>query len=591
MHLAQAPGDMGLRLAALYPLRRAGLSNVFQGQSYRYWHVTTGDELKAFKRLVGLCVTEKLNSLIEFKFELHNVYLAAAWDEAREIFSRMALLGLLPPAEMHALRGQFWFLSVFGRQIEYEMSESDLLCDWVYSLPEAFKRDTEFSRLARPELLQEGSPQHQVLVAWCTNPRPPEPIPGPEPPRLAEDGLLFDPSDRDEPAQRHELSAEGGRELPLTLHHKYRDFKPVTFGLTGALKDRLVWAVDDLRLAEKSAGHLGARYRPLVARAEFALGNFIEAGAAFDKAFEGRFAFGKSETTREDYAWEILFSSAWSYRLAGNYEQAVATLRKGLDSKSPHVGLRWWVAKWYSECGKYAEAAEELRRESEDLIRPPDSWLLSSILALAAVAEGEEDRAKSFGDRLRRDSPEIHRLLHSIVAEQWPRFEKLQADCRTAWLYAVWQTYLELPIQGGELHNFRAAIYQYGWILERELRSRIFERFRERVLKDQSLNTKSIQEHHRWPKDDLLCYLQKKQYTLTLGKMIKIIEDASSLRNETEGALVRWLQKRFPNLNASIPSMKKLNSEWRRVKHETPAYQRSDVVNNSSLCKEALAWL
>lgn len=120
------------------------------------------------------------------------MYLAANWNEAEELFRRVALLGLLDPSELHALRGQFWFLSVFGRQIQHEMSEEGLSCDWVYSLPDRSHRSPAFDHFARPELLEKGSPPHWVLVAWCTNPRSPEPIPGPEPPRINEDGLLID---------------------------------------------------------------------------------------------------------------------------------------------------------------------------------------------------------------------------------------------------------------------------------------------------------------------------------------------------------------------------------------------------------------
>jgi hypothetical protein len=148
--------------------------------------------MSEFRQLSGFCIPEKLTVIAEIRFELHNMYLAANWNEAEELFRRVALLGLLDPSELHALRGQFWFLSVFGRQIQHEMSEEGLSCDWVYSLPDRSHRSPAFDHFARPELLEKGSPPHWVLVAWCTNPRSPEPIPGPEPPRINEDGLLID---------------------------------------------------------------------------------------------------------------------------------------------------------------------------------------------------------------------------------------------------------------------------------------------------------------------------------------------------------------------------------------------------------------
>lgn len=591
LHLAQSPGDISLRLAALYPLRQAALSNVFQERIHFGRHVPN-EELQAYKHLVALCVPEKLGSLRELKFELHNMYLAGNWDKAGELFSRLALLGLLEPAQMHAMRGQFWFLSVFGRRIKNEMDkESDLDCDWVYTLPESASRGPDFELSTRPEILEEGSSQHWVLVAWCTNPRSPARYPALDLPQLAEDGLLIDPLYLEEPPQTAEWTKEKVREVRQRWQDLYRDFEPITFSAPGVLRERLIRAIDDLRQAEKLAKNLGARYHPLVGRAEFALGNFNEAGAAFERALEDRFAFVDSEGTPEDYQWETQFSAAWAHRLAGDCERAVEVMKRGGGSQTALPGAGWWIAKWYSESGKYDEAAQELKRESETFLSLPDSWLLSSVLALAAVAKDEEGRAERFVERLRRDSPDIIHLLESILAEQWPRFEKLQPASRHAWLHALCETYVEPAIPGGAVQNYRDAVHGYGWILESELRMRIFNPFRERVIKDPDLKARSIKEQEKWPKDSLLVFIHAKQDGLTLGQMIKVLKATQDPRNDTEKALLRWLNERFPALRASISFMTKLNLEWRLAKHENPLYQRRNVLDISSLCKKALDWL
>jgi hypothetical protein len=82
--LAPSPGDLGLRLAALYPLRRAALSNLWERADHSSFWATkeavqmfkpTNEEIHIFKYLDALCVPEKLSSLNDLKFELHNAYL------------------------------------------------------------------------------------------------------------------------------------------------------------------------------------------------------------------------------------------------------------------------------------------------------------------------------------------------------------------------------------------------------------------------------------------------------------------------------------------------------------------------------------
>jgi len=175
-HLAASPCDSVLRFAALSPL----------------WIRMHGPEdekaAKAFKYVAGLCVTEKLTNLVDLKCELNYMYWAANWDKAKELFQRIALLDLLKLQELFALRGHFWFLSVFGRQIRRELEgEVD---GWIYEWPPtrpsgavsppadpigAVGSDRDDCFL-RPELLARGSYAHLILLAWCTNPRPPRPL-------------------------------------------------------------------------------------------------------------------------------------------------------------------------------------------------------------------------------------------------------------------------------------------------------------------------------------------------------------------------------------------------------------------------------
>ncbi len=588
-----SPGDLGLRLAAMYPLRWAAVSNLYQaGRCLAPMLTEKESETLAFKRLAALSVPEKLTSLREFKFELHNAYLAADWNKSEELLSRLALLGLLRPAEMHALRGKFWFLSVFGRQIEFEMRMDEFSGAWVYSLPGHGLRHPELGYFARPEFPERASAPHWVLAAWCVDPRSPEPWPGRELPQIAEDGLLIDRVDL-YGDKREADPVNVLREIRASWSRLYRDFQPVSFHpLAQRRRERLILAADDLRRAAPLAEDVAVTLLPMLARAEFALGNFSDAGAAFERVVKDGVVFKDEDGREESYSWEIQFSAAWSYHQAGDHQRAIDTMAKAAGSRGTLPGTGWWIAKWYSECGRYEEAARHLRAESENEWVPAESWLLSPVLALAAMAKDVEGRAEKFAAAFERKNPQVLRVIKGLISAQWPRFEKLSPQSQDRWVYAVYLTYEDPVIPLAEPQNLRNAVREYGWVLEHELMSKIFDPFRKkRVLPDIDLQKKSRDEYSQEPADSLLAYIHRPPNEITAGEMIRAITQSSAPRNDTQDALRRWLNKRYPEAYDCVPAMKEMNFARNRATHESPVYNRSDVVEMAATCKRALNWV
>jgi tetratricopeptide (TPR) repeat protein len=586
--LALSPGDLGLRLAALYPLRRAAVSIVGELRTFgSYW--ATDEESQVFKHLVALCVPERLTGLDEIKFELYNAYLAANWEKAEELFLRLAVLGFLPPSEMFFLRGQFWFLSVFGRQIEFEMSDpdSDLNCEWTFSLPSNWRR-IGFDQFPRPELLKKGSPAHWVLMAWSANPKMVERYANAASrlPQIGDDGLLLEMGE-----QHHQATPEEQR---LLVHQMFRDFKPIEFPtFSDGLKARLTKGVADLCKGGEHDRSLGVNYRPLLARAEFALGNFPDAAKLFKRALEDKVTFEESEDGTTEYQWQLMFSAAWSFRQAGDYQQAVDTLLSAL----PWPGAGWWVAKFYSECGKYEAAAEFLKLESETALPPPESWLLSSTLALGEIAKEQEGvRAEKFVRELERKSPEFLRVLHGFTQQYWPQFCKLERESQQCWIYAECLIHKEPLTPEFLVRDLRSAVKEFGWVLENELRTKIFKPFREqRVHSDRQLLEKSRQRYDCDPNDPFLAFIVSdrdvERVGFTLGQMIKVLEGSVDASNATEDALQRWLKKRFERIHQCIPHMWEVNSKRREAIHHNPVYKQQDVLSIASLCRQALNWV
>ena len=349
--LAASPCDSVLRFAVLYPLL---LRNWMHRPEF-----ADEKDVKIFSYVAGLCVTEKLTNLADLKCELNYMYWAGNWDKAKELFQRIALLELLMPQEVFALRGHFWFLSVFGRQIRRELEgEVD---GWIYEWPPtrpsgavcppgdligAVGSDRDDCFL-RPELLARGSYAHLILLAWCTNPRPPRPV-FEDLPTLLEEAPCERDANRDLP-----LDPSWEQYIRRYEHEKYRSFDPIKPpNLTEDQKLRLSAAVDDLKQVVDIGGALAVPYRPLLARALFAMGRFKEAAGVFERMIDdlnAERASREKDFSRKikegiefdelchailgqspDYDWEIYFSAAWSHRLAGDSETAIATCSDSL---------------------------------------------------------------------------------------------------------------------------------------------------------------------------------------------------------------------------------------------------------------------
>jgi hypothetical protein len=68
--LASDPTDISRHLAALYPLREAAIHNPYMEEGSS----TNQDRFSAFRELAGIVVPERLATLSDLKFELHNQY-------------------------------------------------------------------------------------------------------------------------------------------------------------------------------------------------------------------------------------------------------------------------------------------------------------------------------------------------------------------------------------------------------------------------------------------------------------------------------------------------------------------------------------
>jgi tetratricopeptide (TPR) repeat protein len=583
----------------LYPFKRIALSNPFE----RTMRVSK-EGVEAFRYLAGLCLPERLTHLAEIKFELNNLYWAENWEKAEEVFRRVVILDLLETPALHALRGQFWFLSVFGKCIDYEQWTSDFVFDWIFSLPDftesAFEREhpgekypeewqcraMEFNHLTRPELLVVGSLRHWVLMAWCTNPRAPQPQYSPVLPQICSQAMGSEDLNLLVSGEKHESTLE---DLRRFVHERDRDFqslRPPT--LSTSQQSRLSMAAEDLRQAIKLDKTLGQAYRPLLARTLFCLGDFEEAARTLDEMIEGRVVLKEECTgTSEDYRWEIFFLAAWSRQLAGDTEGAIDTLERMAVDQTGRAGPKWWAAKWCSEKGEYEKAAEYLKMERENrLYSPPESWQLSTILTLGRLAS-EREEAATFSRKLEEKNPTLSRMMTGLIQEHWPAFAVLREDSRSRWLYAAAQAHADCLGPEFQAACFNSAIREYGWVLEHELRDRVFGEFRKAVLSDPHLRKTLERDFLKDTKDPFLRFVQQRP-EIGLGAMVNEIKHCGESKRETEQSFFRWLRGRFPRINEATTAMEHVSKARNLATHENATFSLECVLEVSNQCRKAL---
>ena len=249
-------------------------------------------------------------------------------------------------------------------------------------------------------MLEQGSVPHWILAAWCSNPRAPKAV------FVRTEFVDF--SQPELHFEKARLEFEGAK----FIHEVYRDFEPLPpFSLGDEHRTRLVEAKRSLEDACQMGPTVAKSYRTMLARTLYALGDLTEAAEQYRMARSEAFGFQDlSKGYIQDYFWELTFMRALCLRRSGKTHDAVSTLEDEPEGESPRIGFAWWAAKWLSEDGLFDQAAAHLTKESEGPLSVPESWHLSTPLALVKLSR-EEDRAEQFANELKRGNPELQEII------------------------------------------------------------------------------------------------------------------------------------------------------------------------------------
>ncbi|MGA2373806.1 MAG: hypothetical protein ABSG11_24390 [Candidatus Korobacteraceae bacterium] len=579
--LTEDPSDLTLRFGLLYPLRASAMKNPCPVDASK---INSDSRTNAFQHLAALCIPEQINDLRSLRFELHNSYLAGHWQLAQRLLRRMETLDLLPLGESLAVSGYLAFLGLFGRRIQYELlNDEGYDFSWNWSVPEAvWSSQNGYWAYTRPEFVKQGSPAHWIITGWCANPKAPQIIgypPGtldftrPELPVMNTDGQgLF--------------TVES---VVNVIHERYRSFDALpSFQLTEEQKIRALWARRRLQDAITAAPEFAQQYRPIWARVLYAVGEFGEAAEEYEAALHERFSFDNPEDSAvcEDYEWELKFMTALCYRRAGDFERASETLESEMSSGKTTWGASWWIAKWYSEDGHYDRAADLIVKESESPLALPESWQVSTILALAKLSH-VDDQIHQFVERLARTNPEMQAVIEGLSEQLWPNFALLSRQSQDYWLHAVAELHGSSLFPGAESISANTAIKDFAWIVEHELRTRIFDTFRAETSVGEA-HKSAIKDSREWGDNKFFNFVTSAHPQLTFGMMVTALEECQHSVIPTHIRFLHHVLAVSPRILDSLEELRNINQQRNPAVHTDRKFKKTDVFVFARVCVKAL---
>jgi hypothetical protein len=319
----------------------------------------------------------------------------------------------------------------------------------------------------------------------------------------------------------------------------------------------------------------------LLARCQFALSEFQKAAANYESL---KSANGEWEAVVFKGA---LRSAALSYSRGSEIHKAIATYYRLLERFPSEKGIYLRIAEMHTRTVPPDPAAccEALRKEME-LNPMADDWQLSTILMLGETAKQSEASEEKIKE-LYRSNPQFQRserLTKSLLKVYWPSFDCLNEIAKEEWVFG--ETLVQFTLAEPSQANLRAAVRNFAAAVEIELRSRIFERFREAHL----VMSSQLEASARQPLVKLNSYLDGRG-NLTLGDMCAILESCKRPQGRTLIEFEAWLRNAKIDLNKITLLLPNVNDLRNRVTHpstEAEIVSREHVTNMQKRCREIL---
>jgi tetratricopeptide (TPR) repeat protein len=244
---------------------------------------------------------------------------------------------------------------------------------------------------------------------------------------------------------------------------------------------------------------------------------------------------------------EALFRSAIEGFTRAKFFQEALEAARELHRKCPDIMGTWEsMARAYAGLGNYQEAYEALAEEFRHNHAYDDDWKATLMIELGSRARPVERIVAA----VLSARPGSTRLAEGVLAQHWPTFRSLSNDAKRAWTMGT------VLINDPEIRDrleqpWIPATVEYGKALEIELRSHVFEPFRERFRSTAS------EAPWRDDKSGLALFVAGAGGPMTLGAMLRIL-NWSENQHPVVKEFSLWVRKEFPRLNAT-PSLRAKN--------------------------------
>jgi tetratricopeptide (TPR) repeat protein len=251
---------------------------------------------------------------------------------------------------------------------------------------------------------------------------------------------------------------------------------------------------------------------------------------------EGVFAFLRIDSLFSN----LLSCLIKAHEIAGEFDDAITVTEAWIAKYPDELGTHERMARLYQKKGDFSAAYSWLRKEADRNPTFGEDSNISMILALGSIASPAkiDEALEALANRHR---PEQN-LVASVIENHWPTFAKLAKDSKERWVTGTWL--LATPTQ-----NVAPGIasHCFAWVVERELRSTIFEPFaafeRERRLEPHA----DVNEQTRV----LIAYLNGTS-PVTLGQMLYILGQVRKAQFPTYALFTQWLNAGLPSFLARI---------------------------------------
>ena len=387
--------------------------------------------------------------------------------------------------------------------------------------------------------------------------------------------------------------------------------------------DEIRDARNELEKALAKKADLHPIYHAMLARCQFALGQFGEAAREYElfnlsgqhvaalrldkvkdilvseRGFEGWFGLPEDEyvqfikahmdEVRADFKPQLYFSLSEASRRVGNIVKAIQYL-EDWSKEYPISHLPWTqLADVNAQEGEF-EAAYECLRKAAELNPDLEKQTATKIaLALGALPRSAGSLASALVERWLKDHPQVSALIDSFQAEMWPTYRRIAEPARKEWRVALlnmhYFPYVE-PDQKGVFLEKAAAGFSKA--LELELKANLFGLYKVEAKKDNRVMASAKGGEASEDAKSLCKFLLRPHSQLSLGEMKWTLERSIGSSLPILKHFHSWVVLRTPGIIGQLRNMTQILDVRNPATHESGKVSREDSIRTAALCREVL---